>query len=90
MNNRPKPPSVAQSHITVNLNELPTVGCPTCQGMIFTTNIALFKELTAIQSPTGQAQMIKVDLCQCYACDEIVQPVGSELRIVEVAPISEN
>lgn len=83
MNDRPKPPSTQPVQFVINLSELSTVGCPTCGGFVFTTNVAMFKELTAIRSPTGKAQLIKVELCICQSCNTLVQPVGTELKVIE-------
>lgn len=87
MNDRMKASGVGspQGIVHVNLNELPSVGCPTCGCMIFTTNFAMYKKLSAIQ--VGKAQIVRVVLERCEDCGAICQVVGDGLKLVKLVPI---
>ena len=82
MNDSRKPPR-AMSH--VNLNELPSVGCPNCSCQIFVSNAAMYKKVSAIQA--GKAQLIRVVLNICQDCGALSQAIGDELKLVEVVPL---
>lgn len=58
-----------QVKMNINLNELKTITCPNCGNPVFNTNLNMFKKLPSIQSPTGQAQLIKIELISCPACN---------------------
>ena len=82
MNDRAKPP---QSIVHINLNEMPSVGCPNCSCEIFTTNYAMYKKLSAIQ--VGKAQIVRVILERCEECGALCQVVNDGLKLVEMAPL---
>lgn len=71
----------------INLNELPTMACPGCKGQIFNTSVSLYKKLGATQSPSGKAQLVRVELACCLDCGAVSQVVGDELKPVELQPI---
>lgn len=58
-----------QQRININLEELETLACPNCKSTVFQTSLVNFKKLPAIQSPTGQTQLIAINLAKCCNCD---------------------
>ena len=69
--------------ININLSTLETVTCPICQSPVFEMNLIMFKRLPAIQSPTGRAQLVKVDFVNCPACNNLFQIKDGVLLPVE-------
>lgn len=78
-----KGPSMQVRQVKINLNEVPTVGCPNCGYQLFATNVAMYKKLSAIQ--VGKPMLAKIEIAICQDCGAVVQPVDDELRLVEVA-----
>jgi len=62
-------------NINVNINpeELRDVECEACEGNLFTPSF-LIKKVSAIQSPTGQAMMIPIQVFRCDNCGEVIDP----------------
>lgn len=71
-----------QANVTINLTTLETSVCPECGCPFFYTNLAIYKKLTSVESPTGKAETVRVVLSQCMECGIIVQPKGMELERV--------
>ena len=65
--------------INININTLDTVACPKCNNFVFKTNLSIFKRLLGIQSPSGRAQLIQINLVNCPACDSFFQVKDDEL-----------
>lgn len=89
MANGAKPPGTGaprQVQFKINLNELPTKGCPICRCSVFNTNVGLFKQISALQSPTGKGTLARVELASCIDCGTVVQVVKDELKLVEMVP----
>ena len=82
----PTGPTKQQQRIRIDLNELPTAGCPNCGCSIFVTNVALFKKLSALRSPTGKPMLAEIKLALCQECGAVAQPVGDELQLLEIVP----
>lgn len=85
MSNNKGPVTQQQVRININLDTLETVACPSCKNPVFETNHSILKKLPVIQSPTGRAQLIRVDLVCCPDCgsfyrikDDILYPVDPE------------
>lgn len=68
-----------QVKMNINLNDLKMLTCPKCENSIFTTNLSMFKKLPNIQSPTGKAQLIKIELISCPACNSFYFIKDAEL-----------
>ena len=68
-----------QARINININTLETIACPNCNNFIFKTNLSIFKKLPSIQSPTGQSQLVRIDLVSCPACNTFFQIKDAEL-----------
>lgn len=73
-----------QVKMNINLDELKTVTCPNCKNPILATNLSMFKRIPGIQSPTGKAQLIRVELISCLICNRYYQ-----IRDAELFPITE-
>lgn len=58
-----------QVKLNVILSNLEELVCPNCENPIFIANSSMFKKLPAIQSPTGKAQLVHVQLLTCTACN---------------------
>jgi len=54
----------------VDPTKLQTVTCPNCGGIFFEEKM-MFKELPAIQSPTGKASMIPIPVVVCNECGTV-------------------
>ena len=52
--------AVIQQQVRINLNEMPTVGCPNCGCLVFATNVSMYKKLSAIQM--GKPMLAKIEL----------------------------
>ena len=50
--------------------KLPTVTCPNCDGIFF-TELQMFKEVPAVQSPNGQASMLPIPVVVCNECGTV-------------------
>jgi hypothetical protein len=59
-----------QIGFNVDPTKLQTVSCPNCNGIFFEERM-MFKELPAIQSPTGQASMIPIPVVICSECGTV-------------------
>lgn len=68
-----------QMKIKVDINTLETVTCPNCKNSILKTDLSVFKKLPSIQSPTGRAQLIRIDLVSCPACNHFFHIKDGEL-----------
>ena len=79
-------PNITQQQVRININLdiLEIVTCPDCENSVFKTNLSLFKRLPSIQSPTGQAQLIKIDLISCPICHRCFQIKDKELSPITV------
>ena len=88
MNDRAKPPGTegpVKARVRINLDEMPSVGCPACGCQIFTTSYAMFRKLSAIQ--VGKPMLARIPLELCQGCDALYQVVGDELKLVEMVPM---
>lgn len=65
--------------INININALETVACPKCNNLVFKTNLSIFKKLLGIQSPSGRAQLIQINLVSCPACNSFFQVKDDKL-----------
>lgn len=50
--------------------KLPTVTCPNCDGIFF-TELSMFKEVPAVQSPNGQPSMLPIPVVVCNECGTV-------------------
>jgi len=50
--------------------KLPTVTCPNCEGIFF-TELTMFKEVPALQSPNGQQSMLPIPVVVCNDCGTV-------------------
>lgn len=73
-----------QQRISIDVNTLKSLACPICTNTIFHTNINLFKKLPAIQSPTGQEQMIAIALAECRVCKNFFQVKSDGLTLITI------
>ena len=68
-----------QVKMNINLNSLKPLTCPKCKNTVFRADLNMFKKLPRIQSPTGQAQLIKIELISCPACNSFYFIKDAEL-----------
>ena len=47
-----------------------TVACPNCDGIFF-DQVTMYKEVPAVQSPTGQASMLPIPVVLCNNCGTV-------------------
>ena len=50
--------------------KLETVTCPNCDGIFF-EQLTMYKEVPAVQSPTGQASMLPIPVVGCNNCGTV-------------------
>jgi len=81
------PPGQPNVKVNINLTALETSVCPECGCPFFYTNLAIYKKLTSVESPTGKAETVRVILSQCMECGIIVQPKGMELERVLIEKV---
>jgi len=57
---------------TMNLDvtKLKNVTCPQCEGIFF-DELQMFKEVSAVQSPNGQASMLPIPVVVCNNCGTV-------------------
>jgi len=84
------PGATTQVQFKIDLNELPTAGCPICGCQIFASTMVMYKQLGKVQHPQGIDQLVRVKLDLCQDCGALVQPVGLELKLVEVQQVKPN
>lgn len=68
MGGQPQQPPKAQMQL--DPSKLPTVECGNC-GSIFFEEVTMFKEVPAVQSPTGQKSMLPIPVVRCTECGEV-------------------
>ena len=68
-----------QVRMNINLNSLKPLTCPKCKNSVFRTDLSTFKKLPGIQSSTGQAQLIKIELISCLTCNSFYFIKDAEL-----------
>ena len=78
-----------QVRININLDTLEIVTCPDCENSVFKTNLSIFKKLPSIQSPTGQSQLIRIDLISCPICNRFFQIKDNELSPITVENVKQ-
>ena len=61
-------PLKQQIKVSLNIDDLETIICPNCKGSVFQTDLCTFKKLPSVQSPTGKAQLIKINIITCPDC----------------------
>ena len=69
LNNNKQQPQ--QQRINININTLTPVTCPNCKGIVFQTGLTTFRRLSSVQSPTGQEQLIAINLIKCSTCEHL-------------------
>lgn len=84
INNKPR-----QQKINVDVNTLKSLLCPNCKCVIFQTNIATFKKLSSLQSPTGTEQLLTVQLIRCINCDSFFLINNNVLTPISAQNLSE-
>ncbi len=62
-------------NVNIDPDTLQDVECEACQGNLFTPSF-LIKKVSAIQSPTGQAMMIPIQVFRCDNCGEVIDPTS--------------
>ena len=77
INNTPQ-----RASININLDTLETIICPNCKNPVLATNLSIFKRLPSIQSPTGKAQLLRIELVSCLVCNRYYQIKDAELSPV--------
>ena len=86
-------PGGAKQTISVNLDTLASATCPSCGDNIFETDLVTYKVLPAIQSPSGQAQLIGIPVISCVGCNDLFLIRGCELipvaKFQETGPADE-
>jgi hypothetical protein len=61
----------AQSpQMNLDVTKLKNVTCPQCDGIFF-DELQMFKEVSAVQSPNGQASMIPIPVVVCNNCGTV-------------------
>ena len=63
--NQPKAPQM-----NLDPTKLPTVHCENCDS-VFWTEVTMFKEVTAVQSPNGQKSMLPIPVVRCAECGHV-------------------
>lgn len=56
--------------MNLDVTKLNTITCDNCGGKFFTEAI-LFKEVPAVQSPTGQKSVLPIPVVRCADCGEL-------------------
>ena len=68
-----------QMEVKVNMKDTEDVTCEKC-GHKFFTQLMMFKQLSAVMSPTGEESMIPIQVFACNDCghvnDEFLPPEG--------------
>jgi len=59
-----------QPQLKLDPAKLETVKCPKCSGIFF-DQTTMYKEVPAVQSPTGQASMLPIPVVLCNNCGTI-------------------
>ena len=62
-----QPPS---AQLQIDPTKLSTVECESC-GSIFFTEVTMFKEVPAVQSPNGQKSMLPIPVVRCAECGHV-------------------
>jgi len=73
-----------QQRINVNINTLEAVTCPNCECIVFETGLTTFKKLSSVQSPTGQAQLIAINLIKCSTCKHLF--IVEKVKLTPILP----
>lgn len=73
------PNAQRQAQININLEDLKILTCPKCKNATFKTDLSIFKTLPSIQSPSGKAQLLRIELITCNSCNQSFLIKGSEL-----------
>jgi|TARA_R100000951_G_scaffold111562_2_gene110726 hypothetical protein len=65
--------------VKVNLKDTSDLGCEQCGHKLF-TQLMMFKQLSAVMSPTGEETLIPVQVFACNSCghvnEQFLPPVG--------------
>ena len=73
-------PTQGQPRLNVDPSKLKTVECDNCGGIFF-TEVTMFKDVPATQSPTGQKSMLPIPVLKCSDCGNVPERfLPKELR----------
>ena len=61
-----------QAKMQLDPTKLPTIECENC-GSIFFTEVTMFKEVPAVQSPNGQKSILPIPVVRCADCGEVAE-----------------
>ena len=59
-----------QAQLKLDPTKLETVKCENCDGIFF-QEVQMFKEVPAVQSPTGQKSMLPIPVLRCAECGSV-------------------
>jgi hypothetical protein len=65
--NRLPTPNQPQANVQIDLSDAVNVVCNKCQNVAFQA-VAMFKHISAIVSPTGEAGIVPIQTYMCTAC----------------------
>ena len=68
--------------ININLQELESATCPSCNAVIFDTGFMTYKRLPAIQSPNGKPMLLAIPIIVCVNCESLFTLQGDQLSPV--------
>lgn len=59
-----------QAQLKLDPTKLDTVECDNCGGVFF-EEVQMFKEVPAVQSPTGQKTLLPIPVLRCVECGNV-------------------
>ena len=65
-----QPNTQQQPQLKLDPRKLETVSCPNCGGIFF-DQTTMYKEVPAVQSPTGQSSMLPIPVVLCNNCGTV-------------------
>ena len=71
----------AAPQMNLDVRKLPNVTCPSCDGIFF-DELTMYKEVSAVQSPNGQASMLPIPVVVCNNCGT-VHPKFTPRELIE-------
>ena len=61
-----------QPKLQIDPTKLETIECENC-GSIFFTEVTMFKEVPAVQSPNGQKSILPIPVVRCADCGDVAE-----------------
>jgi len=61
-----------QPKLQIDPAKLETIECGNC-GSIFFTEVTMFKEVPAVQSPNGQKSILPIPVVRCADCGDVAE-----------------